>query len=139
MERQIMIKHQNDDIRLKVKNIIGYLSLFVKSKDKVVCRFSLDSKYSNVFNEIKSLEEYGSVEVVKKETIIRHKEYSECDVLVYLKDIEQFLDIAEKYELNVMILCNKIKVFINDNDGDFIIIDSNHEMYNALKIKKRLT
>ena len=34
-----------------------------------------------------------------------------------------------------MIDCNGIKMFINDNDGDFIIINSSHRKYNMIKTK----
>ena len=52
-----------------------------------------------------------------------------------MNNVVYILNLIEKYELNVMIYCNDIKMFINDNDGDFIIINSNHKKYNIIKNK----
>ena len=52
-----------------------------------------------------------------------------------MDDVIHVLNIIEKYELNVMIYCDGIKIFINDNDGDFIIINSSHRKYKTIKNK----
>lgn len=52
-----------------------------------------------------------------------------------MDNVIHVLDFIENYELNVMMCCNGIKMFINDNDGDFIIINSKHEKYSMIKNK----
>lgn len=137
MERQIMIRHQSNEITLKIRNIINYLSLFAGSNDKIICNFCLNMDKLNILEEIKCIIQYNDIdEVVKIETNKSHEKYSDYKLVVCLKNMEYFLNVVEKYELNVMIAYNDIKVFINDNDGDFIIIDSNHENYNVIKKHK---
>lgn len=130
MERQIMIKHQKVDTTSKIKTIISYLELFVGSNDKIICNCCLNVNQSSILDEIKHLEQYYNVEIINVEANKKHYNY---DVVICFKNFVHILNIIEKYELNVMISCNDIKIFINDNDGDFIIINSNHEKYNAIK------
>ncbi|MBR2617586.1 MAG: hypothetical protein IKC56_05095 [Clostridia bacterium] len=132
MEKQIIIKHRSKDITLKIKEIMICLRLFVNVKDKVICYCRLNLKQTNVLDKIKFLEQCNILDCVKIETF-KNQETIDCEVVVYFEHIEQFLNIVEKYELNVLILQNNIKVFINDNDGDFIIINSNHEKYNTIR------
>ena len=54
-----------------------------------------------------------------------------------MDNVIHILSLIENYELNVMIYCNGIKMFINDNDGDFIIINSNHGKYSMIKNKNK--
>ena len=55
------------------------------------------------------------------------------NIVTGMNNIIHILNLIEDYELNVMIYCNGIKMFINDNDGDFIIIKSNHAKYSMIK------
>ena len=65
------------------------------------------------------------------------KKFHKYDIVISLDNVVHFLDLIENYELNVMAYCNDIKMFINDNDGDFIIINSNHKKYYSIKNKKQ--
>ena len=132
MEKQIIIKHRSKDITLKIKEIMICLRLFVNVKDKVICYCRLNLEQTNVLDKIKFLEQCNIVECVKIETL-KNQKTIDCEVVIYFEYMEQFLNIVEKYELNVLILQKNIKVFINDNDGDFIIINSNHEKYNTIR------
>lgn len=135
MEKQIMIKHKNNEISFKIKNIVDCLRLLLISNEKIVCGFRLYPKDFNALREIKYLEECDKV--IKIESIEDGRGYLDYNVIVYLQNIESFLTVIEKYELNIMIYCNNVKIFLNDNDGDFIIINSNHKDYNAIKKLKK--
>lgn len=138
MEKQIMIKHKNNEISFKIKNIVDCLRLLLISNEKIVCSFRLYPKDFNALREIKYLEECDKV--IKIESIEDGRGYLDYNVIVYLQNIESFLTVIEKYELNIMIYCNNVKIFLNDNDGDFIVINSNHKDYNAIKkLKKQQT
>ena len=120
MEKQIMIKHKNNEISFKIKNIVDCLRLLLISNEKIVCSFRLYPKDFNALREIKYLEECDKV--IKIESIEDGRGYLDYNVIVYLQNIESFLTVIEKYELNIMIYCNNVKIFLNDNDGDFIVI-----------------
>ena len=136
MEKQIMIKHKCNEITHKIKDVINYLSLFAIPSDKFICNCSLSIKQYSVINEIKNLEQFSGVELIKIESTSTNEKNSEYEIILHLQHMEMFLNIVEKHELNVVILCDGVKIFLNDNDGDFIIINSNHKKYNMIKQKK---
>lgn len=133
MEKQIMIKHSSSDRSLKIKNIISYLELFVNSlNDKIVINCCLNVNQSKIIDEIMRLKRLGVVDSINSET---DKKIYNFNIVTGMNNIKHILNLIENYELNVMIYCNGIKMFINDNDGDFIIINSNHVKYSMIKNK----
>ncbi len=133
MEKQIMIKHSSSDRSLKIKNIISYLELFVNSlNDKIVINCCLNVNQSKIIDEIMRLKRLGVVDSINSET---NKKSYNFNIVTGMNNIIHILNLIEDYELNVMIYCNGIKMFINDNDGDFIIIKSNHAKYSMIKNK----
>ena len=132
MEKQIMIKHSSNDRTVKIKNIISYLELFVDSpNDNIIFNCCLKENQSKIIDEIMHLD---NVDISNVET---DKKFHKYDIVIGLDNVVHFLDLIENYELNVMAYCNDIKMFINDNDGDFIIINSNHKKYYSIKNKKQ--
>ena len=132
MEKQIMIKHSSNDRTVKIKNIISYLELFVDSpNDNIIFNCCLKENQSKIIDEIMHLD---NVDISNAET---DKKFHKYDIVISLDNVVHFLDLIENYELNVMAYCNDIKMFINDNDGDFIIINSNHKKYYSIKNKKQ--
>ncbi len=130
MEKQIMIKHLYSDRISKIKDIISYLELFVDSlDDKIVINCCFNANQFKIIDEIKHLAVAGSVNL---ETDKRH--YN-VNITIGMDNVVNILNLIEKYELNVMICCEDIKLFVNDNDGDFIIINSRHRKYNTIKNK----
>ena len=133
MEKQIMIKHSYSDRTLKIKNTISYLELFVDSlSDKIVINCCLNANQSKIIDEIMRLKHSGIVESINLEIDKKHYNFN---ITTSMDNVIHILSLIENYELNVMIYCNGIKMFINDNDGDFIIINSNHGKYSMIKHK----
>ena len=133
MEKQIMIKHSYSDRTLKIKNTISYLELFVDSlSDKIVINCCLNANQSKIIDEIMRLKHLGVVDSINSETDKKHYNFN---ITTSMDNVIHILSLIENYELNVMIYCNDIKMFINDNDGDFIIINSNHGKYSMIKNK----
>lgn len=128
MEKQIRIKHSYSDRTFKIKNIISYLELFVDlPNDKIVFNCCLKANQSKIFAEIMHLDD---ADIINVETDKKHHKF---DIVISLDNVVPLLDLIENYELNVMVYYNDIKMFINDNDGDFIIINSNHKKYYTIK------
>lgn len=133
MEKQIMIKHSFSDRTLKIKNTISYLELFVDSlSDKIVINCCLNASQSKIIDEIMRLKHSGIVDSINLEIDKKHYNFN---ITTSMDNVIHILSLIENYELNVMIYCNGIKMFINDNDGDFIIINSNHGKYSMIKNK----
>ena len=133
MEKQIMIKHSYSDRTLKIKNTISYLELFVDSlSDKIVINCCLNANQSKIIDEIMHLKHSGIVDSINSEIDKKHYNFN---ITTGMDNVIHVLNLIENYELNVMICCNGIKMFINDNDGDFIIINSNHGKYSMIKNK----
>ena len=133
MEKQIMIKHSYSDRSLKIKNIISYLELFVDSlSDKIVINCCLNVNQSKIIDEIMRLQHLSVVDSINSETDKKHYNFN---FAIGMNNVIHILNLIENYELNVMTYCNGIKMFINDNDGDFIIIKSNHIKYSMIKNK----
>ena len=133
MEKQIMIKHSYSDRTLKIKNTISYLELFVDSlSDKIVINCCLNANQSKIIDEIMRLKHSGIVDSINLEIDKKHYNFN---ITTSMDNVIHILSLIENYELNVMIYCNGIKMFINDNDGDFIIIKSNHIKYSMIKNK----
>ena len=133
MEKQIMIKHLYSDRTLKIKNTISYLELFVDSlSDKIVINCCLNANQSKIIDEIMRLKHSGIVDSINLEIDKKHYNFN---ITTSMDNVIHILSLIENYELNVMIYCNGIKMFINDNDGDFIIINSNHGKYSMIKNK----
>lgn len=133
MEKQIMIKHSYSDRTLKIENTISYLELFVDSlSDKIVINCCLNANQSKIIDEIMRLKHSGIVDSINLEIDKKHYNFN---ITISMDNVIHILSLIENYELNVMIYCNGIKMFINDNDGDFIIINSNHEKYSIIKNK----
>ncbi len=133
MEKQIMIKYLYSDKIFRIKNIISYLELFFdSSSDKFIFNFSLNKNQSKIINEIRSLNNFGGINIINVET---YKNYYNFDIASDFNNVIHILEIIENYELCVVIYCNDIKMFINDNDGDFIVINTRHKKYKLIKSK----
>lgn len=137
MEKQIMIKHAYMDKTFKIKNIISCLKMFVDSlTEKIIFNFVLNANQSEIFKEIINLKYLDNADIIKIET---GKKYYKFDIAIGMDNVVKILNLIENHELSVMIYYNDIKMFINDNDGDFIIINSNHEKYKSIKKQIKLT
>ena len=110
MEKQIMIKHSYSDRSLKIKNIISYLELFVDSlSDKIVINCCLNVNQSKIIDEIMRLQHLSVVDSINSETDKKHYNFN---FAIGMNNVIHILNLIENYELNVMIYCNGIKMFI---------------------------
>lgn len=133
MEKQILIKHLNEGIENKINDIINHLKILIPQNSNINICFSLFKKEYKCFEEIKQLESSFILETKQKQSLIKHEEYLELKMIVAFKDIKKILQIIEKYEVNILITYEKVRVILNDNDGDFIIINSKDKIYKKLK------
>ena len=76
------------------------------------------------------MNQLNSIYILNEKT---SKNLYNIDIACDLDDVISILDIIEKYQLCVMISCNDIKMNVNDNDGDFIIMNTKHKKYQTIK------
>lgn len=124
MERQIIIKEIFNDKNFMVNYIVDYL-LQIK-KNNIIFNFTIfDEKV--VLQELNKLKNSIIVINKMKDKAIQVEVFASDDEIKYL------INLLKNYEINTVIICEKIKLFINDNDGDFIIIDTKNSNYKQLK------
>lgn len=124
MERQIIIKEIFNDKNFMVNYIVDYL-LQIK-KNNIIFNFTIfDEKV--VLQELNKLKNSKIVINKMKDKAIQVEVFASDDEIKYL------INLLKNYEINTVIICEKIKLFINDNDGDFIIIDTKNSNYKQLK------
>lgn len=124
MERQIIIKEIFNDKNFMANYIVDYL-LQIK-KNNIIFNFTIfDEKV--VLQELNKLKNSKIVINKMKDKAIQ------VEVLASDDEIKYLINLLKNYEINTVIICEKIKLFINDNDGDFIIIDTKNSNYKQLK------
>lgn len=105
----------------------------VDTDDTIICNICLNSKDSDIASRIATLKQLNLIDLVEITPLKGLEKNCTCNVMIHLCNIEHFLMIVEEYELNALIMSAGVKLFINDNDGDFIIIDSKHKKFHKVK------
>ena len=136
MEKQVVIKHLGDNIEEKINDIMECLNVFVLPNAFIECIFSLHESDYEFLDEIKELKVQKLVKTSQKRQLTNHKECLNIKLTISFEKMVEFLRVVEKYGLNILVSYKQIKVFLNDNDGDFIIVDSNDESYRKIKNRK---
>lgn len=133
MTKQIIIKHSSDDMDAIINDILKYLEVLIPAEARVICSFRLHGNDMTAWSEIG--ENLKSVVVQKKAVrkSLTGKEYLDIELSISYDDIVGFLRIAEKHEINADIRYKSIVVCINDNDGDFVVMDSKDMLYSKIK------
>lgn len=133
MERQIVIQYSNGNTLLKVKKIAACLGEIVDADDTIICNICLNSKDLDITSRIETLKQLNLIDMVEITPLKGQEQNRTCNLMIHLCNIEHFLMIVEEYEFNALIMAAGVKLFINDNDGDFIIIDSKHKKFHKVK------
>lgn len=131
MEKQIVIKHSSNDTKTKIHNIMRFLDIFISRNSLIVCNFCL---YEDCLVSLDEINDIKSATVQKnlKKSICK-KEYLDIELSIHYDDIIIFLQIVEKYDLNTVMYYKDIMICLNDNDGDFIVINSKDMLYPKIK------
>ncbi len=133
MEKQILLRNEifiNDRI---VPDFICILNEFIDSKEKIYSEFSLSQEDYNLLQEIQKLESCAFITNTTRKRPISKKVYLEISISLDKKDLENLILVIKKYEINAIVNCNSLKLFFNDNDGDFLLVDTKIINYQKLK------
>ena len=133
MTKQIIIKHISNDIEVIINDILRYLDALIPSETRVVCSFCLHENDMTIWSEIDKNIESAIVQKKANRKSVCKKEYLDIELSILYDDIIRFLQIIEKHELNVVIYYKSVIVCLNDNDGDFIVINSKDILYSKIK------
>ncbi len=133
MEKQILLKNEifiNDRI---VPNFMYFLNEFIDTKNKIFSEFTLTQEDFYLFQEIQKIESCALITNIMRKRPISKKVYYKTSISLDTEDLENLILIIKKYEINAIINCSSLKLFLNDNDGDFLIVDTKNINYQKLK------
>lgn len=133
MEKQILLKNEifiNDRI---VPNFICILNELIDTKNKIYSEFALTQEDYYLLQEIQKIESCALINNTMRKRPITKKVYYDTSVSLDKKDLENFILVIKKNTINAIINCNSLKLILNDNDGDFLVVDSKNIDYPKLK------
>lgn len=133
MEKQILLKNEifiNDRI---VPNFMYFLNEFIDTKNKIFSEFTLTQEDFYLFQEIQKIESCALITNIMRKRPISKKVYYKTSISLDIEDLEDLILIIKKHAINAIINCNSLKLFLNDNDGDFLIVDTKNVNYQKIK------
>lgn len=133
MEKQILLKNKifiNDRI---VPNFICVLNEFIDTANKIFSEFTLTQDDYYILQEIQKIESCALITNTMRNRPISKKVYYETSISLDKKDLESLILVIKKHMINAIINCNSLKLFLNDNDGDFLVVDTKNINYQKLK------
>lgn len=133
MEKLILIRHSSNDTNSVINDIIRYCNILMVSSLEAVCNFRLCKDQYNLLNKLEEFRNYKITKVEPKNGIILSGEHLDITIGLSHDEMKALLQIVVKNELNVTITFGAIKMVLNDNDGDFIIINTRNSSYNSIK------
>lgn len=133
MEKQILLKNEIFINGKIVPNFMYILNEFIDSTGKLYSEFSLPQEDYNFLQEIQKIETCALISNTMRKRPISKKGYLEISISLDKKDLESLILIIKKHEINAIVNCNSLSLFFNDNDGDFLLVDTKNINYQKLK------
>lgn len=133
MEKQILLRNEIFINGKIVPNFMYILNEFIDSKGKIYSEFSLSQEDYNFLQEIQKIETCALISNTMRKRPISKKEYLQISISLDKKDLESLILIIKKHEINAIVNCNSLRLFFNDNDGDFLLVDTRIINYQKLK------
>lgn len=124
MEKQILLKNEIFINGKIVPNFMYILNEFIDSTGKLYSEFSLPQEDYNFLQEIQKIETCALISNTMRKRPISKKGYLEISISLDKKDLESLILIIKKHEINAIVNCNSLSLFFNDNDGDFLLVDT---------------
>lgn len=126
MKKYITINTPNQNTKTQFDNIIKYLKMTLDNTNSIHCNFDIPNGRDDMLEKLKTLTD-------SKIIISKHKKHININANISHNHLEEFIKICVSNEFTSSLDFNDIKIIINDNDGDFILIDS--KKYLAIKEK----
>ena len=121
MEKQVFIKHKPsatiDEICAKIIETINLLSA---QQSLIIFDLTINKNEADFSSWIAKNKELQEIEVLSQQEL-----FSTCNYFlrIPIEKIEGIIRQIEESEICVAIYCDKAKLILNDNDGDYIIYD----------------
>lgn len=133
MERQIFISHKKNDLDTVIKDLLKYFKVISFPNLPIFYEFGVKNLSDEYLKQFRNLKK-SKLKISWKENVKKpNRSHFKVELAISFDDMEAFLKIFLKDDMSVSVNCNNILVSINDNDGDFMIINSKHELYRRLK------
>lgn len=121
MEKLVFIKHKPsatiDEICAKIIETINLLSA---QQSLIIFDLTINKNETDFSSWIAKNEELQEIEVLSQQEFFRTCNYF---LRIPIEKIEGIIRQIEEREICVAIYCDKAKLILNDNDGDYIIYD----------------
>lgn len=121
MEKQVFIKHKPsatiDEICAKIIETINLLSA---QQSLIIFDLTINKNETDFSSWIAKNKELQEIEVLSQQEFFRTCYYF---LRIPIEKIEGIIRQIEEREICVAIYCDKAKLILNDNDGDYIIYD----------------
>ena len=121
MEKQVFIKHKPsatiDEICAKIIETIKLLSA---QQSLIIFDLTINKNEAGLSSWIAKNKELQEIEVLSQQEFFRTCNYF---LRIHIDKIEGIIRQIEESEICVAIHCDKAKLILNDNDGDYIIYD----------------
>ena len=132
MKKQVCIKHSSDDTYRVIDDILRYLDIIFVHGCEAVCKFNLYKDHYYLLNEVKKFSKYKISKIKPTCSFVLHGEYFDVELMVSRNEVKMLLQMIVPNELNAVIFCESISMVLNDNDGDFVVIDTKNDKYKAI-------
>ena len=121
MKKLVFIKHKPsatiDEICAKIIETINLLSA---QKSLIIFDLTINKNEADFSSWIAKNKELQEIEVLSQQEFFRTCNYF---LRIPIEKIEGIIRQIEEREICVAIYCDKAKLILNDNDGDYIIYD----------------
>lgn len=121
MEKQVFIKHKPsatiDEICAKIIETINLLSA---QQSLIIFDLTINKNEAGFSSWIAKNKELQEIEVLSQQELFHTCNYF---LRIPIEKIEGIIRQIEESEICVAIHCDKAKLILNDNDGDYIIYD----------------
>lgn len=121
MEKQVFIKHKPsatiDEICAKIIETINLLSA---QQSLIIFDLTINKNEAGFSSWIAKNKELQEIEVLSQQELFRTCNYF---LRIPIEKIEGIIRQIEESEICAAIHCDKAKLILNDNDGDYIIYD----------------
>lgn len=135
MERQIIINHTHSDVDNKINDILRYFDAIMSLDSTASCTFNLYPEQYDILKVIKVFQNSKVKKAKSDANNITGNEFFAVEIHFSGSQLHNLLQVVMKNELNALVCYDTIRLCLNDNDGDFFVVnnDPNYKLIMSLQ------
>ncbi len=127
MQTQIIIKHFSVE---KIINI--FKSVNSTNNFQVICKFCINEEEYFLVEKLCKTIHCKIDKNLKERPLSKHK-YYDIALSIPSAQISDVVEFIKNNEINAELTCQSLKIVMNDNDGDFVLLNTTDSNYKTLK------